>query len=228
VQARDRIEKVVWRNRTYHRADWRGVSRHAPRRIADTPRGAVCGLWALGEMLETHLVVGADGSVHEIAAPPRDPGAQGETGDAMPDGVVAGIAAVIAATGAPALSPFVARAMAAMHAEWGSVAGDLLDIRDATLRFSPLLCSALASRLAASPSREARAHVALAALTEMAMLAADTIRARAQRLLMELDEAAQSRALTSPPPPDAAAATRITAAVEALLAAPGQPPVRSA
>jgi hypothetical protein len=220
VQIRDHVEKVVWRGRTYHRADWRGVGRHAPRRIADTSRGIVCGLWALGEMLEEHLVLTADGDVREITATQaaRESERLREAGDAIPGAVVAGITAVIAATSAPALSPFITEEMRSVHGEWGTVADDLLEIRDTTLRVSTRLRRAAAARLGASRDRETRAHVALAALTEMAMLAADTVRARAQARLLALDESTQTAALTSPPPPDPSAAARITSAVSALLA----------
>src|SRR5262249_59383873 len=73
VQARERIEKVVWRGGTYYRPDWQGVARHSPRRVVDAPDGVRCGLWALGQRLEDHLLLRPDGDLVTILA--REPAA---------------------------------------------------------------------------------------------------------------------------------------------------------
>ncbi|MGH7393292.1 MAG: hypothetical protein ACREM3_28130, partial [Candidatus Rokuibacteriota bacterium] len=69
VQWRGRVEKIVWRGRTYHRPDWQDVARHAPLRVRDVGGAVRCSLWALGGPLEDHLELSADGAVVGVLAP---------------------------------------------------------------------------------------------------------------------------------------------------------------
>jgi hypothetical protein len=214
VQHRDLIEKVVWRGRTYLTPDWQGVKRHAPRRVVATgPLTADCGLWALGDLVERHLQIRSDGAVHILDSPPPDD----EGSRPLPAVVVDGVAAVIAATGAPPLRPFVGDAVRELGLAWAAVRGDLIDAAARPLRLSSRLRARGADLLAKARTRDERAALGLAALTEMAMLAADAVRARAQARLAALPEDAQTAALTSPPPLDPAAAREITDAVATLL-----------
>ncbi|HYE93181.1 MAG TPA: hypothetical protein VEA38_19280, partial [Terriglobales bacterium] len=75
TQWRGRIEKVVWRGRTYYREDWGaradrgGVRRWAPLRVDDVAGGVRCALWALGRPLEEHVVLDGDGAPGPSRAP---------------------------------------------------------------------------------------------------------------------------------------------------------------
>lgn len=212
-QWRGRLEKVVWRGRAYHRAEWWGIQRHAPRRIADAAHGAVAGLWFLGECLEQHLVIAGGSDVRVLPPLPLHDAAVRP----FPAAVAGGLAAVIAATGAPALAPLVAGVVTGLGVAWGPVEADLIDASARPLHLSTRLRAALAARLEGA-SRPQRATIALSALGELAALAADPVRHHAQAHLAALGPEAQERLLTAPPPLPPDTAARITAAVEALLA----------
>jgi hypothetical protein len=217
VQARARIEKVVWRGGTYYRPDWQGVARHSPRRIVDAPDGVHCVLWALGQPLEDHLLLRPDGDlvtilVGEPAAAESRP---------LPAAVWSGVVAAVAARCAPPLAPFVESVALSFSLEWGPVARDLAQIGHGRVRISDRLRQALAARLAAAPARADRAALGLAALAEMAALVGDELRGRAQAEILALPPAVQPAALEGA----TGTATRgraerardIAAAVDALL-----------
>src|SRR5262249_56080129 len=103
VQARERIEKVVWRGVTYYRPDWQGVARHSPRRIVDAPDGVRCGLWALGQPLEDHLLLRPDGDLVTILA--GEPAATKSR--PLAAAVWSGVVAAVAAQCAPPPPPFL-------------------------------------------------------------------------------------------------------------------------
>jgi hypothetical protein len=217
VQARERIEKVAWRGGTYYRPDWQGVSRHSPRRIVEAPDGVRCVLWALGQELEDHLLLRADGELVTILA--GEPAAAESR--PLPATVWSGVVAAVAARCAPPLAPFVESAAASFSLEWGPVARDLMQIGPGRVRISDRLRQALAARLAAAPARADRAALGLAAIAEMAALVGDELRGRAQTAILNLPPAAQPAALEDA----TGAATRrraerardIAAAVDALL-----------
>jgi hypothetical protein len=214
VQLRDRIEKVVWRGRVYHRPEGRGVARHAPRRVRDDGDAVRCSLWALGGVLEDHLELTPDGAVIRAGTPSPPTHAM----RALPATVAIGVGAAVAATSAPALSPFVREAAGALRLTWASVSGDLVELTADEARLSTRLGERLAAEVAAAPTPAARATVGLAALAEIAGLMGDTLRARAQARVAALPAADQESLLAAPPPPVGAADARtITAAVEALL-----------
>jgi len=104
VQLRGRVEKVVWRERVYHRPDWQQVERHAPRRVHEVGSAVVCSLWALGGAVEDHLRLDPGGTTVSVIAP-SPPGPP--TLRPLPAPVLAGVASVAAALGAPPLAPFV-------------------------------------------------------------------------------------------------------------------------
>lgn len=214
VQLRGRVEKVVWRGRTYHRPDWQGVERHAPRRVRDVGGGVRCSLWTLGAAVEDHLELSREGAVVRIWEPPLPPADERP----MPAAVAAGAGAVVAATAAPALAPFVRQEARALPLVWGAVAGDLAEITETRVRVSVRVRERLGAeiRRAGEPGR--RAGLALAALREIALLVGDALRARAQARILALAETEQRALLLAPPPADEGDARAITAAVEALLA----------
>lgn len=213
VHARDRIEKVVWRGRTYVRPDFPGVSRHAPRRVRDTGEGVACSLWALGEVIEDHLVLSPAGDILTVIAPPPPP----SVSRPLPAVVVTGAAAIVAATSAPALRPAIEDEARTLGLAWAPLVGDLVKIDAGTARLSSRLYAVAAARMARIATRE-RPLVGLALLSEIALLLGDELRRRAQARVALLPAAAQTALLTTPPPPSPAAARAITDAVEAVLA----------
>jgi hypothetical protein len=214
VQERDRVEKIVWRGRTYYREDWQGVRRRAPRRVVEREGGVSAVLWALGAPLEEHLRLPADGPPVVVPAPcigeaPRRP---------LPAAVAEGALSIVAATGTPALAPFVRAAGAALTLAWAPLGGELLVWRGHRAEVSSRVRDRLIALLSTAPDRSARAGLALTALAELAALAADGLRARAQATLASLPPAEQAAALASETPASTTAdASRIAAAVEALM-----------
>jgi hypothetical protein len=213
VQLRGRIDKVVWRGRAYYRADWQGVARHSPHRVRDAPDGVRCSLWALGAALEDHLVLTSEGDVSRLVTEPP-PAADVR---ALPPAVAAGVGAVVATLSAPPLRAAVQAEARALTLEWGPVTGDLFGLEADRARLSARLRARLQATLGEAASPEARAAMALAALSEIALLLGDALRARGQERVAALPEVEQRVLLTSPPLPDATAARLITGAVEALL-----------
>jgi hypothetical protein len=212
VHLRGRVEKAVCRGRTYYRPDWQGVGRHAPRRVRDEAGTVRCSLWALGEVIEDHLVLAPDGEVLEV----REPRPEEGTARPLPAAVVAGVAAVVAATSADALAPFMRRAAEGLALEWGPVAGDLVEVNGGRARLASALERVARRRLAgaAGPDRPA---AALAVLGEIAQLLGDLLRGRAQALLAAQPPGVLEAALWAPPPPEPDRARVIADAVEALL-----------
>lgn len=214
VQLRGRIEKVVWRGRAYYRPDWQGLARHAPRRVRDAPTGVCCSLWALGMALEDHLVLTAEGDVARViteAVPPAPV-------RSLPAAVAAGVGAIVATLSTAPLGPALRETARGLAFEWGPVAGDLLEIGAARVRLSTRLRTEFVAGLGQAQRPAARAALALAALSEIALLLGDALRARAQERLAALPEPEQRRLLDAPPPADPADAHAIAGAVEALLA----------
>jgi hypothetical protein len=192
VQRRDRIEKVTWLGRTYYRPDWQGVLRRGARRIEDVPGGVRCVLHALDRTLEEHLAIDDDGRVEVRARP-----AEGAAVD-MPAPVAIAIVALVAAASAEPLGPFILRAGASLHFEWGPVTADLLARSDRSVRVSTTLKSAVSDGLRRAPSRDARHRAALAALEEIAQLVGDSLRVQAQADLLALERGVQEAALVAP------------------------------
>lgn len=212
VHLRGRVEKVVWRGRAFERADVQGVRRHAPRRLRDVEGRVRGSLWALDTVIADLFAVSPDGQVTDL----DEPGPAGGPGRRLPAAVGAGVGAVVAAGAAPALAPFVGPAAGALALEWGSVAGDLVEIRGATARLSDRLRARLAARLRESPAA-GRAPLALIGLRELAVLLGDHLRGAAQALLAARPAAEQAAVLEAPPPPDPRLASLITDGVAALM-----------
>jgi hypothetical protein len=216
VSIRDRVEKVLWNGRAFLRPDWQGIRRHAPWRLRDAPDGVRASLWALGTALEDRLAL--TGPDHAVSVfPPRpQPGRPEPLAPPVADGVTA----IVAATSAAPLAPFVAAAAAGLRLTWAPTPGDLLAVQGDELRLSTALRALIRERLAAA-APPARPALGLAALREIAGLVGDTLRARAQARVAELPAGEQERLLTAPPAPQAGAAATIAAAVEALIATLG-------
>jgi hypothetical protein len=216
VQSRERIEKVVWRGRTYARADWQGVERHTAHRVLDADGRVSCLLWALGAALETHLILTSDGAV--VSA--HDPQRAGAIEPIGPE-IVAGLVAVVMASSAPPLAGALRAVAADLSFAWAPLAGELAEVGDAHAHLAQAMRRALRARLAAAGSRVEQVRLGFAALAEMAAAAGDALRRRAQLRLAADTASAQARALESGrSPQDAAANARdIGRAVEALLQA---------
>jgi hypothetical protein len=213
VQRRERIEKIVAGGRAYYRPDWQGVRRLAPRAVRDAGATVRASLVALGRVLEDHLVLAADGSVIDAPPAPADPP---DVAPLAPD-VVAGLVAMVVATSAPALGPWLLAAARAVEFAWGPVEADLVATDGAGVTLSHRLRRTLADAVRGRTRAETLA-TALAALREAADLVADGLRARAQGALAAEPADVQAAALEAPGPPPADARA-IAAATEALAAA---------
>ena len=216
VHLRGRVEKVVWRERLYYRPDWQGVHRYAPRRVHDVDGAVVCSLWALGDAIEDHLRLDPNGTTVEVIVRPRPTLPPRR----VPRGILDGVASAVAALSAAPLAPFVREIAAACELTWSSLDGHLVTAERTHLRISHALRQTLARHLQDATTRAHRLALGLAALTELAHLLGDPLRARAQSHLASLPPKAQAHALEGVDSPEARAddARRIAAAVEALLA----------
>jgi hypothetical protein len=215
VQLRDGVEKVIWGGRTYYRAGWQSVTRHAPRRVRDDGAAVVCSLWALGVALEDHVRCAPDGRSVAIVAPPPATG----PGVAIDATTTAGVAAAVAATSIPALAPFVRDVAHELSLAWAPVTHGLIAVDGLRARLSPLLRATAAREVRAAPDRATAVAIAFALVAEMAALLGDTLRAEAQARLASRPAAEQAAALEVTEDPGAAEAPRvIAAAADALLA----------
>jgi len=212
VQARERVEKVVWRGRAYYRETWNGVRRRTALRVDDTPDGVRCALWALGAPLEEHLHLTSDGTLRAIVAPPAADTPPRPVRPRIVDGVVA----IVVARSAAPLAAAIREVAASLRFTCGPVDGELARVGDAEARVSATLAAAIARRLATPAAPEARAHLALAALAEIALAAGDALRARAQAVLARAAPDVQAGALAREHAEPGAAGT-VTAAVADLL-----------
>jgi hypothetical protein len=210
VQWRGRIDKIVTAGRAYYRPDWQGVRRLAPRAVRDAGDTVRASLVALGRVLEDHLVLAADGSVLDQPASPADPP---EVTPLAPE-VIAGLIAVVVATSAPALGPWLVASAQEVEFAWGPVDADLVATSGARVTLSHRLRHALADAVRGRARPDALA-IALGALREAADLVADGLRTRAQAALAAEPADVQATALEDSGPP-AADARAIAAAAEAL------------
>lgn len=218
VQSRGRIEKLAWRGRAYHRADWQGVRRHATHRVHDVAGHVHGSLWALDAPLEDHLVVTADGTVLAAALPAPD--------DApvrvVPPAVARGLAAVVVARSAAPLRDALRAVAAGLTVEWAPLAGDLAALADDRARLSHRLRRVLAARVRTAGDRAAQVRLGFTALAELAHALGDGLRARAQARLAAAPADVQAAALERLDAPVDASAREIADAVEALLDDAGQ------
>jgi hypothetical protein len=215
VQLRDRVEKVIWDQRSYYRADWQTVERHAPRRVRDDGNDVVCSLWALGTVIEDHLRLSHDGEMRAVVAP--DPAT--DRVRPMADAVRAGVVAAVAALSAPALAPFVRETARELSLAWAPVDRDLVAVEDRFVRVSPRLRTVAIARAREADDRAGAVEVVFALIGELTTLLGDTLRSRAQAALAARSDADQRAALDHQDDPEAAAASGlIGAAALALLA----------
>lgn len=215
VQRRGRVEKVVAGGRAYHRPDWQGVRRVAPRAVRDEGDTVRASLTALGGVLEDHLVLAADGTVLDVPAVPDDPP---EVAPLAPE-VVAGLVAVIVAHSAPVLASWLRAAARVSVLEWGPVDRDLIAVRGDRVRLSHRLPRALAAAVRGVDSRAETLLAALTVLREAGDLVGDVLRGRAQAALAEAPGAVQASAFEAPAPVGEEDARAIAAATRALAAA---------
>jgi hypothetical protein len=210
MQRRERIDKIVAGGRTYYRPDWQGVRRLAPRMIRDAGDTIRASLVVLGSVVEDHLVLAADARVLEVLTPAADPP---EVAALAPE-ILAGLIAIVVATSAPELAPWLVAAANDMQFARGPVHADLVAIAGARVTLSHRLWRVLTEATRGRPRAEVLA-LALGMLREAADLVADTLRARAQAALAAEDAAVQAAALETTEPP-AADARAIAAAAAAL------------
>jgi hypothetical protein len=216
VQWRDRIEKVVWRGRTYYREDWGVIRRRAPLRVHDGADGVRCALWALGAPLEDHLLLATDGTPHAVVAPSATTQAPPQR---MVRAVCDGLVEIVVASSAAPLAAGLREITAGVTFTWGPVPLALAQVGAGEIRVSSQLATVFAQRLATTATPERRARLGLAMLAEMASAVGDALRARAQARLAAASPDAQTAAFAQPDEnPETARA--ITAAVAALTSEP--------
>ena len=218
VQSRRGIEKLVWRERTYYRADWRGVRRHTTHRVHEVAGRVHGSLWALDSPLEAHLVLTPDGRVLTATLPPAEPAPP----QPLAAVIAAGLAAVVVASSAPPLAASIRAVAAGLRPRWAPLAGDLAVLADGRIDISTRLRRALAERLTAADGRIEQVRLGFAALAELGQALGDALRARAQTRLAMATPAEQATAIEVRSAEAAARAREIGAAVEALLEDAGQ------
>src|SRR5207302_1135829 len=148
VQLRDGVEKVVWRGQAYYRSRWQSVARYAPWRVHETEGTVRCSLWALGAVVEDHLVLDPAGHVLSVLEPAPDPR---HSAPVNPE-VQAGLEALVRAQSVPALAGAVAGVMAALAIEWAGLAGGLVEVTGARARLAWTLADAGGARIRAAGS----------------------------------------------------------------------------
>jgi hypothetical protein len=212
VQLRERIEKVVWRQRSYYRPDWQGVARLAPARVRDTERAMICcSLWALGGVLEDHLELTAAGDLRRVVADAAAP----RPASSLPAAVARGVVAIVAAGSAAALAPAIRAAR--LRLAWAEAPGELARLDGECGRLAHSLRDRYRALAARAVTPAARAGLGLAVLTEIAGALGDALRSAAQARVAALPESEQQALLAAPPAAEPADAAAITAAVAALL-----------
>ena len=209
AQLRERLEKVVLDGRTYYRHDWQTVRRRASRRVHDVGDGVRCSLWALGMAIEEHAVLSRSGDL-VTRVPPMT---AARPAVAIPAPVRDGVAAVLCATSAAALGGEIRRIVNAAPLWWAPVVGDLIARDPDGIRFSWRLAEAAATRFRIASSRPERLARGLELIAEMAALAGDAVRARAQEALSHAPPDVQAAALAAAEEPDAQAIARAAEAV---------------
>jgi hypothetical protein len=130
-----------------------------------------------------------------------------------------GVVAVVVAGSAAPLAASIREVGAGLALEWGALDREMVRVGEGRVRADARLRRALAEGLAATSRPEARAGLALAALTEIAGGAGDALRSRAQARLAGRPEADQRAALAALGERAGVEARAITAAVAALLGA---------
>jgi hypothetical protein len=215
VQSRERIDRLAWHGRAYHRADWPGVQRHTTHRVHDVGDHVHGSLWALDTALEDHLVLAPDGRVLAAALPAPDPAPR----RALAAAVLAGVSAIVVAASAPPLAASIRAVAAGLTLEWAPLSGELAVLGESRAEISTRLGRALAARLATAGGRAAQVRLGFAALAELGLALGDALRTRAQARLAAATPAAQAAAFDEPPTSAGAAAgaREIGRAVEALL-----------
>ena len=194
VQSRERIDKVFWRARTYARADWQGVVRPGAHRVHDVGGRVQCSLWALGAVLERHLVLTPEGDVVTVHEPIADGSATAAGAD-----VAAGLVAIVTASSAPPLAAAIRAEAAALAFTWAPLPGELAVVTPGHAHLSRAVLAALHARVTAAAGRVERVRLGFAALAELAAALGDALRARAQVRLAAEPPAAQARALRTTP-----------------------------
>jgi hypothetical protein len=191
VEVRGRVEKVVWRGRTYLRSDAQGVRRRTAYQIRETDASVRCSAWFLDSLLADHLALDHDGTLLRVLPAASDDPAVVALAPAAKTGL---IAVVIAESAAP-LAPWLRAVAGALALEWGSTGHDLIRLGPDRARISWSVRDALAARVAAATTPGARLMAGLAALREMALLLGDALRGRAQAALGAASPEVQRAAL---------------------------------
>src|SRR5206468_9949974 len=119
--------------RAYYRPDWQGVRRRAPRVVRDAGETVRASLVVLGRVLEDHVVLAADGRVLDTPSAPADPL---EVTPLAPE-IVAGLTAMVVATSARALGPWLVAAARRVEFAGGPGARDRRGATRARLALSP-------------------------------------------------------------------------------------------
>ena len=160
-----------------------------------------CSLWALGAVLERHLVLTPEGDVVAVHEPIADGSATAVGAD-----VAAGLVAIVTASSAPPLAAAIRAEAAALAFTWAPLPGELAVVTPGHAHLSRAVLAALQARVTAAAGRVEQVRLGFAALAELAAALGDALRARAQVRLAAEPPAAQARALSATPSSEEAAA----------------------
>ncbi len=202
VQLRDGVEKVYDRGRVYYRPDLAATAYAL--RVTHTPDGQVrytASLVILGESLEDHLVLDAQGEIVERPSPVRNWSIRGAA--QLSDEWKAVLARLIATESTPLLRSALWPVMDELSLAWGEIEGELWVEAGNELTLHGRMIAAYREALARVRSAGEGLLLAARFTSELARLIGPLVRARAQERMAGLSPEDQQVSLlfsSSEPP----------------------------
>lgn len=190
VQLRNGVEKVVFNGTFYYRTQWQSVTRSEHRVVRQDGNRFICGLVALGEPIEDHLVLDESGEIIAILSPTPIEGAVSPFSPRWRSV----LSALIALQSSPLLAQWIGQALEGLQVEWGPVAGDLIDASGDRVRVSLTLARRFSDRLSRIQSADGRRGLSLRLIEEIARLLGPLLRSRAQGFIQSHPESLQTQA----------------------------------
>lgn len=227
VQLRKGIEKVYDRGRVYYHPGL-AVNAHALRteHTADGYVRYTASLTLLGQSVEDHLVLSAEGAIIARPHPPRRWHVREPT--QLSDELKAVFVRLIAAESAPALHPELWPVLDEMRLSWGTVQGELWEERKTGLVLHAGMVAVYRKALAGAQSAGQALLLAARFTSELARLIGPLVRLRAQARLARRSLEDQQVALLFHTPADSGVSNDELRAVLSRLALGEDLPVVSA
>jgi hypothetical protein len=135
VQLRDGVERIAWQGRSYHRTECQGLQRREHRLVRQVELGEGARRYALGTVVEDHLVLDEQGEPVERGAFGPDSGPERPLAGGWRDA----LGALLPLEATPLLEGAIEAVWPELRLAWGPVPGDLVEARGAALRLSPKL-----------------------------------------------------------------------------------------